>query len=119
MADKMADFAGSWTFIISFILILLAWISLNSWVVLFTPYDPYPFILLNLVLSCIAALQAPIIMMSQKRQESKDRLRSQQDYEVDVKAERLIETILKEIEIVKHQQEQLIKHLSEKKDDPS
>lgn len=119
VADKMADFAGSWTFIISFILILLTWISLNSWIVLFTPYDPYPFILLNLVLSCIAALQAPIIMMSQKRQESKDRLRSQQDYEVDVKAAHLIETILCELEIVKQQQEQLLKQLAEKKDDPS
>ena len=119
VADKMADFAGSWTFIISFIIILLIWISLNSWVVLFTPYDPYPFILLNLVLSCIAALQAPIIMMSQKRQESKDRLRSQQDYEVDVKAAHLIETILCELEIVKQQQEQLLKQFTEKKDDPS
>lgn len=117
VADKMADFAGSWTFIISFIVILLTWISLNSWVVLFKPYDPYPFILLNLVLSCIAALQAPIIMMSQKRQESKDRLRSQQDYEVDVKAAHLIETILMELEIVKQQQDLLLKQLSEKHDD--
>jgi len=117
VADKMADFAGSWTFIISFIIILLTWISLNSWVVLFKPYDPYPFILLNLVLSCIAALQAPIIMMSQKRQESKDRLRSQQDYEVDVKAAHLIETILMELEIVKQQQDLLLKQLSEKHDD--
>jgi len=117
VADKMADFAGSWTFIISFIIILLTWISLNSWVVMFKPYDPYPFILLNLVLSCIAALQAPIIMMSQKRQESKDRLRSQQDYEVDVKAAHLIETILMELEIVKQQQDLLLKQLSEKHDD--
>lgn len=117
VADKMADFAGSWTFIISFIVILLTWISLNSWVVLFKPYDPYPFILLNLVLSYIAALQAPIIMMSQKRQESKDRLRSEQDYKVDVKAAHLIETILMELEIVKQQQDLLLKQLSEKHDD--
>ena len=74
VADKLADFAGSWKFIISFLVIIVIWISINSWVLLFSPYDPYPFILLNLILSCIAALQAPIIMMSQKRQETKDKI---------------------------------------------
>lgn len=87
MADRVATFGGSWTFIISFMVILLGWITLNSASLLARPFDPYPYILLNLVLSCIAAVQAPIIMMSQKRQEQKDRLRSENDYQVNLKAE--------------------------------
>jgi len=87
MADKMAAFGGSWGFIIIFGAVLLAWIALNSFVLLKRPFDPYPFILLNLVLSCLAALQAPVIMMSQNRVEAKDRLRSQHDYRVNLKAE--------------------------------
>lgn len=87
MADHVAGFGGSWTFIISFMLVLVGWIALNSHYLEARPFDPYPFILLNLVLSCIAAVQAPIIMMSQKRQESKDRLRSENDYQVNLKAE--------------------------------
>ena len=86
VADFVADFGGSWHFILSFFFILLAWIGFNLWVVR-TVFDPYPFILLNLVLSCLAAIQAPIIMMSQKRQEAKDRLRSENDYRVNLKAE--------------------------------
>ena len=87
MADRLASFGGSWTFIIIFAAILLAWIALNSFLLLKRPFDPYPFILLNLVLSCLAAIQAPVIMMSQNRQEAKDRLRSQHDYQVNLKAE--------------------------------
>jgi uncharacterized membrane protein len=87
MADQVAEFGGSWKFIISFTLVLLSWIALNAWVIAGAPFDPYPFILLNLVLSCLAAIQAPIIMMSQKRQEAKDRLRSENDYRVNLKAE--------------------------------
>lgn len=87
MADHVAGFGGSWTFIISFMLVLVGWIALNSHFIAARPFDPYPYILLNLVLSCIAAVQAPIIMMSQKRQESKDRLRSENDYQVNLKAE--------------------------------
>jgi uncharacterized membrane protein len=87
LADKVAAFGGSWRFIITFGVIIAIWITLNTIMLLLRPFDPYPFILLNLVLSCLAALQAPIIMMSQNRQESKDRLRSEHDYQVNLKAE--------------------------------
>ncbi len=86
-SDAMARFAGSWTFIIGFSLVLILWMALNVTGLLFGVFDPYPFILLNLVLSSIAALQAPVIMMSQRRQEEKDRLRSENDYKVNLKAE--------------------------------
>jgi len=86
VADKVAEFGGSWGFIIIFAVILVIWIALNS-IALTRRFDPYPFILLNLVLSCIAALQAPVIMMSQNRQEAKDRLRAEHDYQVNLKAE--------------------------------
>lgn len=97
IADKMADFAGSWTFIISFSSILLVWITFNSVELLFKPFDPFPFILLNLVLSCVAAMQAPVIMMSQNRQEEKDRIRAEHDYEVNLKAEILVEEVIKRL----------------------
>ena len=87
LADRIASFGGSWTFLICFGGFLALWIGMNSIVLTVRPPDPYPFILLNLVLSCLAAIQAPIIMMSQNRQESKDRLRSQHDYQVNLKAE--------------------------------
>jgi len=87
LADKMAAGAGSWRFIIGFAIILIIWIALNSVILLWKPFDPYPFILLNLVLSCIAAIQAPIILMSQNREEAKDQLRSEHDYRVNLKAE--------------------------------
>ena len=87
LADRLAAFGGSWTFIIIFFVILLVWIAVNSFLLLKKPFDPYPFILLNLVLSCLAAMQAPVIMMSQNRQEDRDRLRSQHDYQVNLKAE--------------------------------
>ncbi|KPK64472.1 hypothetical protein AMJ83_01805 [candidate division WOR_3 bacterium SM23_42] len=87
MADRLAEYAGSWRFITGFFAVLVVWILLNSFLLIFRPFDPYPFILLNLVLSCLAAIQAPIIMMSQNRQEAKDRLRSEHDYVVNLKAE--------------------------------
>jgi uncharacterized membrane protein len=87
MADGLANSAGSWRFIIIFMVVLGAWIAVNTVVLVLKPFDPYPFILLNLILSCIAALQAPVIMMSQNRQEAKDRLRSEYDYRVNLKAE--------------------------------
>jgi uncharacterized membrane protein len=87
IADKVAEFGGSWRFIIIFGCILLFWIALNSLILLTRPFDPYPYILLNLVLSCLAAIQAPIIMMSQNRQEDKDRMRAEHDYRVNLKAE--------------------------------
>ncbi|MFN6414433.1 MAG: DUF1003 domain-containing protein [Pseudomonadota bacterium] len=99
-ADKVAEFGGSWTFIISFTVIMIGWIAFNSWVLIFKPFDPYPYIFLNFVLSCLAALQAPIIMMSQNRQEAKDRLRAEKDYHINLKAEKEIQEVkdlLKEI----------------------
>ena len=87
VADRVATFGGSWTFIISFIVFLLLWIGLNAFILLNKGFDPYPFILLNLILSCLAALQAPVIMMSQNRQEEKDRERAKKDYMINLKAE--------------------------------
>lgn len=86
-ADKIAEFGGSWRFIISFFAVLIVWISMNAWFLGKVPFDPYPFILLNLILSCLAAIQAPIIMMSQNRVEQKDRLRGENDYKINLKAE--------------------------------
>ncbi|HLP52216.1 MAG TPA: DUF1003 domain-containing protein [Chitinophagales bacterium] len=93
LSDKVAEFGGSWAFIITFFSILAGWILLNSIVLLQKPFDPYPFILLNLVLSCIAAIQAPIIMMSQNRKEDKDRQRAQSDYLINLKAEMEIKNL--------------------------
>ena len=93
-ADRLARVAGSWGFILSFLLILGAWMAINVYAWIQT-WDPYPFILLNLVLSCVAALQAPIILMSQNRAAQKDRQRAEYDYAVNRKAERGIEEIKK------------------------
>ena len=87
IADKVALFGGSWKFIIIFAVIIFFWILINTYLLIKKPFDPYPFILLNLILSCVAAIQAPVIMMSQNRQESKDRARAQNDYQVNLKAE--------------------------------
>lgn len=110
MSDKFAKFAGSWTFIIIFATTLIVWIFINV-MFLKHPFDPYPFILLNLVLSCIAAIQAPIIMMSQNRQEEKDRLRSQNDYKVNLKSELIIEDLHKKIDGLMENQEKILKKL--------
>jgi uncharacterized membrane protein len=87
LADKIADFGGSWRFISIFLGMLFLWVILNSIVFIWKPFDPYPYIFLNLILSCLAAIQAPVIMMSQNRQEAKDRLRSEYDYRINLKAE--------------------------------
>ena len=87
VADRVAEFGGSWVFILTFVSILVLWILANAFFLSEKPFDPYPFILLNLILSCLAALQAPIIMMSQNRQSNKDRLQSEYDYKVNLKAE--------------------------------
>ena len=87
LSDRIAEFGGSWKFLISFGAVLLFWIALNGVVLATRAFDPYPFILLNLVLSCLAAVQAPIIMMSQNRAEARDRLRAENDYKVNLKAE--------------------------------
>ena len=98
ISDQVAKFGGSWKFIITFFMILILWIILNSIFLLNKTFDPYPFILLNLILSCIAAIQAPIIMMSQNRQEAKDRIRSENDYKVNLKAEIEIRTLHEKID---------------------
>lgn len=96
-ADKMAAFAGSWTFILSFTAVLICWIGLNLWFGT-RAFDPYPFILLNLVLSCVAAVQAPLIMMSQQRQEKKDRRRNENDYKVNLKSEIILKDLHKKLD---------------------
>lgn len=98
LSDRIAEFGGSWRFIISFLSVMLFWIAANVVVWLWKPFDPYPFILLNLVLSCLAALQAPIIMMSQNRQEAKDRFRAENDYRVNLKAELEIRHIQQKVD---------------------
>ncbi len=98
ISDKVASFGGSWKFIISFFTILMVWILMNSLYLMSKPFDPYPFILLNLVLSCIAAIQAPIIMMSQNRQEMKDRMRSENDYKINLKSEIEIRTLHEKVD---------------------
>jgi uncharacterized membrane protein len=108
LADRIADFGGSWTFLICFGAFLGIWIGLNSFVLFWHPADPYPFILLNLILSCLAAVQAPIIMMSQNRQEAKDRLRSQHDYQVNLKAELEIRHLHEKVDhLLSHQWDRL------------
>ena len=87
MADRLADFGGSWNFIVILGSVSLGWIVVNTLVLVAKPFDPYPFIFLNLILSCLAAIQAPVIMMSQNRQEAKDRRRSEHDYQINLKAE--------------------------------
>ncbi|MFZ5863472.1 MAG: DUF1003 domain-containing protein [Nitrospirota bacterium] len=109
MADRIATFGGSWMFLMCFGLFVALWITMNSLVLLWRPADPYPFILLNLVLSCLAAIQAPIIMMSQNRQEVKDRLRSQHDYQVNLKAELEIRHLHEKVDhLLSHQWERLV-----------
>lgn len=111
VADKVAAVAGSWRFIISFCVILIIWIIING-VILSKSFDPYPFILLNLILSCVAALQAPLIMMSQNRQENKDRMRAENDYKVNLKAEIIIEDLHEKIEKLIANQERILLQIS-------
>lgn len=109
LADKVASFGGSWTFIISFGFFLFIWIAFNTLFLHNKGYDPYPFILLNLILSCIAALQAPIIMMSQNRQEEKDRERAKKDYMINLKSELEIRILHEKIDhLIIHQQQELL-----------
>lgn len=103
ISDQIARFGGSWSFIISFLLILVAWIVYNT-IAANKAFDPYPFILMNLVLSCIAALQAPIIMMSQNRTEEKDRQRAENDYMVNLKAEVEIRSLHAKIDLLIEEQ---------------
>lgn len=112
IADKVASFGGSWTFIISFGIFIFLWIGLNMFWLVNKGFDPYPFILLNLILSCLAALQAPVIMMSQNRQEEKDRERGKKDYMINLKSELEIRMLHEKIDhlIINQQQEVLEIH---------
>ena len=114
IADKMTEVAGSWTFIIGMIIFLLSWIILNIYVL--EEADPYPFILLNLLLSCIAALQAPIIMMSQNREAKKDRLRSSNDYKTDLKSELILEELHNEMKKILANQNKILKLMNDEKE---
>jgi uncharacterized membrane protein len=109
LADSVAAFGGSWTFIITFFSFILFWIIINIWFLATQPFDPFPFILLNLILSCLAAIQAPIIMMSQNRQEQKDRQRSEHDYKINLKAELEIKLLSEKIDhLLAHQNKKLL-----------
>ena len=109
MADKIASFGGSWWFLIFFGIFLILWVFTNSLVYWLRPADPYPFIFLNLILSCLAAIQAPVIMMSQNRQEAKDRIRSQHDYQINLKAELEIRNLHEKMDhLLSHQWEKMV-----------
>lgn len=117
MADKVAEFGGSWGFILSFMAFLVLWIILNTFILVAKPFDPYPFIFLNLVLSCIAALQAPVIMMSQNRKEESDRRRAQHDYLINMKAEieiRNLQLNMKKLFEIQQKQNEVLARLEEK-----
>ena len=107
MADKISAIAGSWFFIMLFVLFLILWIILNAFI-LIEKIDPYPFILLNLVLSCISAIQAPIIMMSQNREAKKDSVRNQNDYIVDLKSELILEDLHRKLELLLENQSKML-----------
>lgn len=109
-ADKIAQFAGSWAFIFSFTGVLILWMAVNT-VLAVKAFDPYPFILLNLVLSCVAAIQAPLIMMSQNRQEEKDRRRAENDYKVNLKTEIMIEDIFDKVTAILKKQSEMEKQI--------
>lgn len=109
IADKMASFGGSWTFIMSFGVFILLWIGFNIMWLMNKGFDPYPFILLNLILSCLASLQAPVIMMSQNRQEEKDRDRAKKDYMINLKSELEIRTLHEKIDhFIQNQQIEML-----------
>ena len=109
-ADAIARFAGSWAFIFAFTGVLILWMVINT-ILASNAFDPYPFILLNLVLSCVAAIQAPLIMMSQNRQEEKDRRRAENDYKVNLKTEIMIEDLHNKVNSILAKQESILKQL--------
>lgn len=128
ISDRVAKFGGSWTFIITFMMILFAWIIYNSLIPSPVRFDPYPFILMNLILSCVAALQAPIIMMSQNRQEEKDRIRAENDYMINLKAELEVRSLHQKVDLlleeqiktlfeIQAKQMEMLKSLNEKMND--
>ena len=108
MADKISEIAGSWTCIFISLFFLIGWMIINTYILKDKEIDPYPYILLNLILSCISALQAPIIMMSQNRASKKDSLRNQNDYKIDLKSELLLEDLHHKVEILINNQNRLL-----------
>jgi uncharacterized membrane protein len=109
MADRIADFGGSWKFISIFMLVLALWVIVNSLVIFLRPFDPYPFIFLNLILSCLAAIQAPVIMMSQNRQETKDRFQADNDFRTNLRAELEIRSLHDKLDyLLMHQWQRLL-----------
>jgi uncharacterized membrane protein len=129
IADRVAQFGGSWTFIGIFAVIVIVWMGINSWLIAQHPFDPYPYILLNLVLSTLAALQAPVIMMSQNRQAHKDRMQANQDYEINLMAEIEIRDLHDKLDSlrfkqwhelwhIQKRQIELLEHLCERHENP-
>ena len=117
-ADKVSEIAGSWAFVLGFMLFLIVWIIVNTFILMDEGApDPFPYVLLNLVLSCIAAIQAPIIMMSQNRQAAKDSLRNQNDYRTDLKSELILESLHDHINEVLNNQKKIIKLLEDDSDE--
>lgn len=117
-ADKVSEIAGSWAFVLGFLLFLIVWIIVNTFILMDEGApDPFPYVLLNLVLSCIAAIQAPIIMMSQNRQAAKDSLRNQNDYRTDLKSELILESLHDHINEVLKNQKKIIKLLEDDNDE--
>jgi uncharacterized membrane protein len=109
LSDRVATFGGSWRFLCLFAAVMVTWMGVNSWLLAGHPFDPFPYILLNLLLSCLAAVQAPVIMMSQNRQESRDRLRARNDYLVNLKAELDIRLLHEKLDhLLRHQWERLL-----------
>jgi uncharacterized membrane protein len=104
LSDQLAELGGSWTFIVGFLSVLVLWMGLNTFQLLVAPFDPFPFIFLNLVLSCLAAIQAPVILMSQNRQAAHDRISAEHDYEVNLKAEMQVEELHKKLDTLRDEQ---------------
>jgi len=116
-ADAIAKFVGSWIFICGFLLVLCVWISINV-ILVSRAFDPFPFILLNLVLSCVAAIQAPLIMMSQNRQEQKDRLRAENDYKVNLKSEIIMQDLHNKMDLIIENQIKMLADSIDSRDKP-
>ena len=113
IADKVSEIVGSWKFIITFIFLLISWMTINGFLLeKGSEIDPYPFILLNLLLSCIAAIQAPIIMMSQNRQAKKDTKRHQNDYKIDLKSELILEELYKKMDLIITTNKKILKSIN-------
>lgn len=118
IADKVSEIAGSWGFIIVFMIFLILWVVLNTIILVGEDVlDPYPFILLNLVLSCISALQAPFIMMSQNRQAAKDSLRNQNDYRTDLKSELILESLHDQMDMIMRNQKRILRYIEAKENE--